>query len=127
MSAAGLLHPAWQRPALLAGTLAVHGALAWLLVPKTRSVAGIAPPVIEMVTAEPSAVATPEAPATAASPQAAEPEAAQPAAETPAPEPAAPLEAARQVAEAAPPVSPPDIVAPDAPVIPAVPAPVPSR
>ena len=127
MNAAALSRPAWQRPALMAGILAVHGALAWLLAPKTRPVAGMAPPVIEMVTAEPLAVAAPEAPAPAASPEVAEPEAVQPPSEAPPPEPPAAAEPAPQVAEAAPPAPPPDIVAPDAPVLPAVPDSIPPR
>ncbi|CEJ11797.1 hypothetical protein BN1110_02092 [bacterium YEK0313] len=127
MSAVALFHPAWQRPALMAAILAVHGALAWLLAPKTRSMAGIAPPVIEMVTAEPLAVAAPEAPAPAATPEVAEPEAVQPPSEAPPPEPPAAAEPAPQVAEAAPPAPPPDIVAPDAPVLPAVPDSIPPR
>lgn len=124
MNSLTLFHPAWQRPALMAGLLAAHGALAWLLAPKTRPVAGIAPPVIEMVTAEPSAVAAPAAPAMAASPQAVEPETAPPVAEAPPPEPPVPAEPAPRVADVRP---PPAIVAPDALVIPAIPDPVPPR
>lgn len=64
MTPQGMLHPAWLRPVLIVGAVAIHAGLFWTLSPRTRPQAGVAPPIIEMVQAEAEAAA-PEQPVAA--------------------------------------------------------------
>ncbi|QCI67048.1 TonB family protein [Phreatobacter stygius] len=132
MTARGILHPGWLRPALMLGVVTVHGALIWALSPKTRAHVGLAPPVIEMVQAQAEASAPAQPPETEAAPSAEQaPAVEQVAAAEPAPAELPPpvvppsveplVEAPVDRPELPPePVPPPVVAEPSAPVIPAV-------
>lgn len=135
MTPQGMLHPAWLRPALLVSIVTLHGTLLWALSPRTRTQAGLAPPVIEMVQAEAETAAPEQAPAAEARPSAEQAPAAEPvaAAEPPPvtdppapvePPPVEPAPPAQNEPVAVPePIAPPVLAEPTAPVIPNRPIP----